>query len=309
MCRAADLDLARNVDVLWQRLRGSRSAAIAKRLMFTIFTVPKPFVHPLDVIQRNAIRSWRTVYPQAQLILFGDEGGIAALAADVGAEHQAAVAVTPFGAPRLDDVFARADAAARFPLRCFVNSDVVLLDDHPKALGALEPFGRLLAIGETWDVPIDSPIDFTDPGWVRRLRSLALSSGKTRGPFALDYAVYTAGMFQQMPSFAVGRARADNWLVRRALVAGANVVDLTRSVLAVHQRHDYAHLPGGQREAYRGPDAKRNQRLAGLRCYLHVHGLLDATHELTEEGLLERSTRFVFARQLAARGRLALEHA
>lgn len=55
--------------------------------MFTIFSVPKPFVPPLDVIQRNAIRSWRRGHPDAQLILFGDEEGTAALAADVQAEH------------------------------------------------------------------------------------------------------------------------------------------------------------------------------------------------------------------------------
>lgn len=192
-------------------------------------------------------------------------------------------------------------------MRCFVNSDVVLLDDHAKALRALEALaGPLLAVGETRDVEIDGALDFDDPGWAGRLRSLALSNGKTWGPFALDYAVYTAGLFHHIPSFAVGRARADNWLVHHALAAGAKVVDLTRSVLALHQRHDYMHLPGGRQDAYRGPDAKRNQRLAGVRCYLHVHGVLDATHELTEEGLRERSMRFVFARQLVARGRLVL---
>jgi hypothetical protein len=279
--------------------------------MFTIFSVPKPFRRSLDVIQRNAIRSWRAAHPEAQLILFGDEDGTAALAAEVEGEHQPQIARTPFGAPRLDDVFARANAAASFPLRCFVNSDVVLFDDHPKALRSLDGHaGPLLAIGETWDVEMDGAIDFADPSWASRVRSLASAGGKTRGPFALDYAVYRSGLFVHIPPFAVGRARADNWLVHHALALGAKVVDLTGSVLALHQRHDYAHLPGGRRETYHGPDAKRNQRLAGLRCYLHVHGLFDATHELTEEGLRERPTRFVFARQLAARGRLALgEHA
>jgi hypothetical protein len=275
--------------------------------MLTIFSVPKPCRPPVDVIQQNAIRSWRTAYPDAQLILFGAEDGAAALAADVEADHHIGVARTPFGAPRLDDVFERAHAGARFPLRCFVNSDVVLLDDHAQALRALASLrAPLLAAGETRDVELDRAIDFDDSDWAGRLRSLALSSGKSRGPFALDYAVYTAGLFERVPPFAVGRARADNWLVHHALAVGANVVDLTPSVVALHQRHDYSHLPGGRQDAYRGPDARRNQRLAGLRCYLHVHGMLDATHELMAEGLRERSARFVFARQLAARGRLAL---
>jgi hypothetical protein len=278
--------------------------------MLTMFSVPKPCRSPLDVIQQNAIRSWRRVYPDAQLILFGDEVGTSTLAEGAGAEHEPRVALTPFGAPRLDDVVARADAAARFPLRCFVNSDVVLLDDHARALGALERLsGSLLAIGESWDVRIDGAIDFDDPNWSDALR-LALGGGKTRGPFALDYAVYTPGLFKDMPPFALGRARADNWLVHHALAVGADVIDLTPSALALHQSHDYAHLPGGRRDAYRGSDAKRNQRLAGLRCYLHVHGLLDATHDLTGGVVRERSTRFAFGRQLAARGRLALvEHA
>ena len=41
------------------------------------------------------------------------------------------------------------------------------------------------------------------------------------------------------------------------------VVDATRAVVGVHQRHDYAHVPGGFEEAHFGGEARRNEELAG----------------------------------------------
>ena len=44
------------------------------------------------------------------------------------------------GTPRIDDAFARVDAIAEHHVRCFVNADVLLLDD---LLPAVEAVRRL----------------------------------------------------------------------------------------------------------------------------------------------------------------------
>jgi hypothetical protein len=42
----------------------------------TIFSAPKPFTNPhIDIIQRNAIRSWVEMDSRVEVILIGDEQG------------------------------------------------------------------------------------------------------------------------------------------------------------------------------------------------------------------------------------------
>ena len=101
--------------------------------MLTLFTIPKAFVGHIGTIQRNALRSWAAL-EGAQVVLVGDEEGVAAAAAEAGAEHVGELAITGAGTPRLDDAFAQVEQVARTPLRCFVNADIILLGDFVPAL-------------------------------------------------------------------------------------------------------------------------------------------------------------------------------
>ena len=46
-------------------------------MMFTLFTTPKPFQGHIGVIQRNALRSWKRLHPDVEVMLFGDDEGAA----------------------------------------------------------------------------------------------------------------------------------------------------------------------------------------------------------------------------------------
>lgn len=258
--------------------------------MITFFTVPKPFVGLTAVLQCNAIGSWLAAIPGAQVFICGDEPGMDAAAQELGVERISEVGRSPSGVPLLDHVFRLVHAAARHELLCFVNADIILSGDLTVLQHLHAPF---LMIGESLDVDVGGSVCFADPTWCHAFAK----GGQTRGPFAIDYFFFSAGLFGPIPPFAIGRARFDNWLVRRALQRGAMVVDGTEIVQAVHQRHDYGHLAGGRREAYRGADARRNQALAGLWCYVHLHSMLDAQWRLTSRGVQRRSMRFVFLRQ------------
>ena len=87
-------------------------------------------------------------------------------------------------------------------------------------------------------------MDF-DADWERSILDAARATGHPAGPLALDYFVFSRGLYREIPDFAVGRANWDNWMVFGARSAGADVVDLTPSVVAVHQRHDYGHHEAG----------------------------------------------------------------
>jgi hypothetical protein len=253
--------------------------------VLTIFSIPKPFAGSTALIQRNAVASWRALAPDVQVVLVGDDQGVGAAARELGVDHLADVERSEEGTPRLDDAFARVDAHALHPLRCFVNADIVLLDDFlPAVLRARR--ASFLMIGETRDLLVHEALALGDAAVRASLRRRALEDGRSRGPTAIDYFVFSEGLFGRLPPFVVGRARFDNWLVWRARQAGP-VIDATAAVVAIHQAHEYGHLAGGLDEAHYGPEAARNDELAGgsRRAYT-IH---DASHVLRADGRVTRN--------------------
>lgn len=252
-------------------------------LMLTIFTVPKPFRGDVGGIQRNAIESWRALRPDVQVILVGEEEGVEEAARDAGVDHVGSLARNDRGTPRLDSAFECAASVAQCSLWCFVNADIVLLDDFPQAIERVaSAFSDFLIVGESRDLDVAAGARLRDAAVRSQLRKRALHGGRLRGYAALDYFVFPKGLFDPMPRFLIGRACFDNWLVWRARELGRPVVDATRSVVAIHQSHDYSHVPGGFEEAYYGEEARYNEQLAGGRE--HIYSLHDASHRLYRHG-------------------------
>ena len=163
---------------------------------------------------------------------------------------------------------------------CYVNSEVILLDDFLPALDRIRARRRrYLMIGQCWNFELAQSIDFGDPNWRAGLRDDCVASAVLRGKWYIDYFAFPSDLYASLPPFAVGRAYFDNWLVWRARVLGASVVDATAVVTAVHQHHGYSHVPGGWHWSYKGPEARRNKDLGGgLARACHIG---DASHVLT----------------------------
>jgi hypothetical protein len=241
--------------------------------LLTLFSIPKPFTGPTGEAQRIALASW-TALAGVEVVLVGDEEGIAEAATAAGARHIDTVARSAGGTPRLDDAFARVDEIAQYRLRCFVNADVVLFDDLPLAVAKVADRwpGEFLAVGETRDLAV-TPNESADA-----LRARALRDGVRRGAGAVDYFVFPAELFRDLPPFLVGRAGFDNWMLWHARSSGYPLVDLTDAVIAVHQSHGYGHLAGGKTEAYLGDEAAVNHALVGGKS--HLYSMRDASHRL-----------------------------
>ncbi|MSO96208.1 MAG: hypothetical protein EXQ81_10540 [Thermoleophilia bacterium] len=252
--------------------------------MLTLFSIPKPFVERTAEIQLNALRSWVALGDDVQVVLLGNDAGVAEAARTVGVEHLPSLLCNEQGTPRLDSAFAEVDAVARHPLRCFVNADIVLLDDFLPAVHAAAHVGeRFLVVGRTIDLDGVTSDEAADPP---RLRARAAAAGVPRGAAALDYFVFPAGLFGELPPFLVGRAGFDNWLVWRARQVGP-VIDASACVTAVHQSHDYAHLAGGMNEAYYGAEAAANIALVGGRD--RIYTIHDASYKLDRDGNIRRN--------------------
>ena len=102
--------------------------------MLTFFTTAKPFLGQSGIIQRNAIKSWTLTHPGVEVILFGDDQGAADVAREFGIRHEPHVERSKQGSKRLHYMFSTARAIARHEVLCYINCDIILMDDFVSAL-------------------------------------------------------------------------------------------------------------------------------------------------------------------------------
>lgn len=239
--------------------------------MLSLFTTAKPFRGHINVIQRNALRSWKRLHPDIEIILFGDDEGSAEIAREFGIRHMPQVRRSESNVILLDDMFAQVQTIARHDTLCYVNCDIILLQDFRRAVERVKAsHAKFLMIGRRWDTDITEPIDFHQPDAEERLRRLAQETGTMRGPDCIDYFVYPKSLYSSVPAFAVGRLWWDQWLVWKALECKQPVIDASPVAVAVHQNHDYNHHPQGWQGVWRGPEPQRNLELAGGRSHLRM---------------------------------------
>ncbi|GAF74554.1 unnamed protein product, partial [marine sediment metagenome] len=195
--------------------------------MLTVFSVPKPFLGHIGIIQRNAIQSWTRLHPECEIILCGDELGTEEAAAENKARYIRSIARNEYGTPLLNSVFAQVRQTANHPLLCYVNADIILLRDFLEAVQRIW-FPRFLAVGQRWDVHITEPWNFELSDWNQRLRRYVAEHGVLHPPAGSDYFVFPRDdALGKLPPFAVGRPGWDNWFIYRARKLGVPVVDIT----------------------------------------------------------------------------------
>jgi hypothetical protein len=187
-----------------------------------------------------------------------------------------------FGTPLLDAVFRQARARARHDLCCYVNADIVLFDDFAQATRRLQ-LPRFVAVGRRTDLDVDGALDFGQEQWASRLRERARTHGRLHEPTGIDYFLFPRRATPELPPFPVGRVLWDNWMIHSARTRGVPVVDLTSSVMVVHQNHDYGHVIGGEAAVTRGVEAQRNRQIVGPDFYPMT--IDDATWVLDAGGL------------------------
>ena len=253
----------------------------------TVFSAPKPFTDPhIATIQRNAIRSWLQLGSEVEVILVGQEPGLAEVAREFGVKHIPEISRNEQGTPLVSSIFTAARQNSQSPLLAYVNADILVLPDLLSSAHAMEKISRnFLLVGQRWDLEVTDGLVFS-AGWEARLLELVKTRGRLHHPAGSDYFIYPRGCFQDIPDFAIGRAGWDNWMIFQARRQGWLTVDGTRSVTIVHQTHDYSHLPGGKIHHHL-PETDENIRLAGGREITRF-SLLDVNRRLFAGRLYRR---------------------
>ena len=254
--------------------------------LITFFSAPKPFTNPhIAMIQRNAIKSW-TLLPDVEVILLGDETGLAEAARELSVKHISHVQCNASGTPLISSLFQLARDNSQGDMLCIINADMILLPDFVQAARRSKQMrDKFVLLSQRWDLDVTQPVEFTE-GWQDLLSSRVQRQGSLHRPAGSDFFLFPKDCYTHIPDFTIGRAGWDNWMIYKARKEKWTVIDCTPSVMIVHQNHDYSHLPGGKPH-YEHPDTNENIRLAGGEANIR-YTILDATHQLSPSGKLIR---------------------
>ena len=252
--------------------------------MITIFSTPKPFSGHNEVIQRNALQSWKRLHQDIEILLFGDDEGAAKVCLELGLHHEPAIDRKENGTKGLSSIFGRAQEIARHEILCYANCDVILTNDFLQALNNISRWReQFLMIGRRWDVDVTRQLDFSQAGWQEEILQLARRNGFQRLHYNIDYFAFRRGLYARIPDLVIGRNWWDQWLVWHAGAAGVAIVDVSDVVCAVHQNHDYSYHPQGMAGVWTDHATQENFRRAG--GWTHLHTIEDATYRLGLTGL------------------------
>ena len=254
--------------------------------LITIFITPKGFDRDhIALIQRNAIRSWKALGADVDILLIGDDPGVEENAKALGVRYIRDVKRNASGTPMLDDIFRLARENSDSPLLAYVNADIILKRDFVEtSRKILAQEKKFLLVGQRWDLDVQVDLEFPQ-GWESEFDKDLAARGRRHPAGGSDYFVYPRDIFTSIPPFAIGRSGWDNWMFYEARVKGWKLINCSKAINIIHQDHDYAHLPNGLPH-YRQPESAENVKAAGGKRTIFT--LLDCDHELDENGELRR---------------------
>ena len=254
-------------------------------IMLTIFTIPKPCINKhISIIQHNAIMSWSKLDPKPKIIVLGEGEGIAELASSVGATYLPAISTNKFGTPLLDSAFQMARRKAKTSTLMYTNADMIYLQNLMSTV-EMVPHNNILAIGQRWDVDITHPLSFMY-NWQNELTSIIEKNGQLHPPLGSDYFIYNRNTYIDIPSFAVGRIKWDNWMIAHAIKSHYSVIDATKTVTAIHQNHDYSHQIDNGKNYINNEESIINSNMAGRS---HLFDIRDSQWYTENNALIKKN--------------------
>jgi len=228
-----------------------------------LFSVPKPFIGEYDIIQRNAIKSWLQINPKPKIVLMGNEKGIKNIVSEYKLIHIKKINRNQQGTPLLNDIYLKMN---KFNDRIFmyINTDIVLLNSPYSTIELLlNRFSQFLAVGRRYEINIKKRIS------IRQIKRLIHNGTvKQKNDSWIDYFLFTKGIFDQVPPFALGKTFWDKWLVWSTLKKEIPVIDITKQLTAIHQTHTYSiNSKTNAKTVWAGEEAYTNLLLAeGWSC-------------------------------------------
>ncbi|MBA65882.1 MAG: hypothetical protein CMG55_08795 [Candidatus Marinimicrobia bacterium] len=264
--------------------------------MITIFCTPKNFEGIFDVIQKNAIRSWRKVSSEIEIIIFGDSFGAKEIASEVNGIYYPKIKCSKNGVPFLSDLFDKANKISVNDTLMFINADIIIPKNIFDPIKIIRnQFQNFLSVGSRWDLDVDQSINFEKEDIVKLFWEKANNYSVRSSPAAIDYFIFNKNSIKKIPDFVIGRPGYDNWLLwyaRRNLIP---LIDLSNEIRVIHQNHHFNfHNIKQDPKIYYEEDGLNNRKIHGNK----VLNLLDANYELINGMINKKKSKEWFDRNL-----------
>lgn len=227
----------------------------------TFFVIPKAFEGKIAVAQENALESWTRLKPAPEIILFCDDDGVAEAADLYECQHVPDLRRNEWGTPVVQDAFLKGYELATHDVVCYVNADIILMQDFMDSLQVVaKRFEQFLMVSTRWDWRKPVKWEFSRH-WQALLKMKAREEGAYHNDCGIDYFAHRRGLYQDMPPFAI-RTAWDNWLVICAIVRKkVPVVNATRSAFIIHQNHPEKTVRSERRKWIKDTDPERRRNL------------------------------------------------
>lgn len=265
--------------------------------MITLFSSLKRFEGLFEIIQHNALESWNAC-SDISIVFIYDENSEPSPAEQYPKIKIKDITVNRYGVPLLNKMFTETAAQAKTDYICYINGDIILIDDFRTAVEKI-PFNQFMLVGQRIDIDLTEKLVFADQ-WRQNLKKKLENEGELHADTGIDYFLMPTKMFKafNMPDFAIGRPAWDNWMIRRARELRIPVVDATDFICVGHQNHDYSHHVGGKKDLWHGDQGEENRQMAGgLNKLMFIR---DSTHRLTKEGDVVKNKKTPLHRRLWA---------
>ena len=249
--------------------------------IITIFTIPKPFLGHINVIQRNAIKSWIELRPKCEIILFGDDSGVIETAKEFNLVSIPTIHKNEYNTPMLNSVFDLAQQKSSNEIMVYVNADILLYQDLISTVERIN-LQKYLASGRRYDMDITTEIKDGDKTELSELYVKVRNGGILHGFSGKDYFIFKKNTVKMRP-FAVGRPGWDDWLLYHMREQSIPIINSTYAVTAIHQNHDYSHSKYGEDKRVSGPEWLQNNKT--IESFTNIIGLQDADWVLKESVL------------------------
>ncbi len=247
--------------------------------MITLLTCFKNFEGDDAVRQCNALHSWKSLHPDIEIMLFGNPQGAEDIVKEFELKHYPDVPMFENRLVQIDAMFDIAQKEGQYDIQAYVNGDMIFGKDFIEALLAIN-LKKFMAIGRRWTIPVDGSIKEPYKESVKDLQNFARENSEMDGYQSIDYFCYRRGTFTNLKPLYLGTVTWDNYMIYHCVSHKIPVVDLSKAITAIHQKHDYNYLPGKRDEFYAGPAAQHNRDLIG--GWEKLFGTNDASHILLD---------------------------
>lgn len=140
--------------------------------MISFLSSPKSFAGLTGAIQKNAIRSWRQVHPDAEVIIYGDSPGAAEACRELDVKHVPDIPCSPSGVPYFNGIVEHAKERARHDTQVYLNCDIIM-NEAIAALPGIIGFPDYLVVGQRIDLAEGVMLEMSSGRWKEELLRLA----------------------------------------------------------------------------------------------------------------------------------------